>query len=117
MTKAIVVGAGIGGLAAATALKETDVEVVSFERAPDLTKVEVGAGITLWPNAILVLDKLGVGQKIRDRGAELHSFEQRTKKGRLLFRWPRRERARRIGAPAIGISRPDVHAILSETGS
>ncbi len=116
MTKAIVVGAGIGGLAAATALRPTDVDVVTFERAPDLTRVEVGAGITLWPNAIAVLDKLGVGEEIRARGAVLHSFEQRTQRGRLVCRWPMQEMARRIGTPAVGISRPDVHATLSKTG-
>jgi 2-polyprenyl-6-methoxyphenol hydroxylase-like FAD-dependent oxidoreductase len=117
MTKAIVVGAGIGGLAAATALRPTDVEVVSFERAPELGKVEVGAGITLWPNAIAVLDKLGVGDQIRARGAPLDGFEQRTKRGRLVCRWPMKEIERRIGTPAIGISRPDVHAVLATTGS
>ncbi len=116
MTKAIVVGAGIGGLALATALRDTDVEVLSFERAPELAKVEVGAGITLWPNAIAALDRLGVGAEIRACGAPLHSFEQRTKRGRLLVRWPMEEMARRIGTPAIGISRPDVHAVLSATG-
>jgi len=116
MTRAIIVGAGIGGLAAATALRDTDVEVVSFERAPDLNRVEVGAGITLWPNAIAVLDRLGVGNEIRARGARLHSFEQRTKRGRLLVRWPMEEMARRIGAEAVGISRPAVHAVLAATG-
>jgi 2-polyprenyl-6-methoxyphenol hydroxylase-like FAD-dependent oxidoreductase len=116
MTKAIVVGAGIGGLAFTTALKGTDVDVISFERAPDLTKVEVGAGITLWPNAIMALDRLGVADEIRARGAPLHSFEQRTKRGRLLVRWPMEEMARRIGAEAIGISRPAVHAVLAASG-
>lgn len=117
MTKAILVGAGIGGLAASSALRDTDVEVVAFERAPELAKVEVGAGITLWPNAIAVLDKLGVGEEIRRRGAPLHSFEQRTRKGRLVCRWPMLEMERRIGTPAIGVSRPDAHAAVAATGS
>ena len=117
MTKAMIVGAGIGGLAAATALRETDVEVVAFERAPELSKVELGAGITLWPNAIAVLDQLGVGGEIRRRGAPLHSFEQRTRKGRLVCRWPMLEMEKRIGTPAIGIARPDAHAAVASTGS
>jgi 2-polyprenyl-6-methoxyphenol hydroxylase-like FAD-dependent oxidoreductase len=117
MTKAILVGAGIGGLAAATALRDTDVELVAFERAPELGKVEVGAGITLWPNAIAVLDRLGVGEEIRRRGAPLHSFEQRTDRGRLICRWPMLEMEKRIGTPAIGIARPDAHAAVATTGS
>jgi 2-polyprenyl-6-methoxyphenol hydroxylase-like FAD-dependent oxidoreductase len=117
MTRAIVVGAGIGGLATAIAMRPTDVEVVAFERAPDLARVEVGAGITLWPNAMLVLDRLGVGDEVRARGAVLDGFEQRTRSGRLLARWPLAEMTRRLGAPVVGINRPDMHAALAAAGS
>ena len=95
MTKVVVVGAGIGGLATSIALRETDVEVVVLERAPELAKVELGAGVTLWPNAMLILDRLGVGDEIRERGAILKCFEQRNARGRLLSRWPMDEMARR----------------------
>jgi 2-polyprenyl-6-methoxyphenol hydroxylase-like FAD-dependent oxidoreductase len=111
-----VVGAGIGGLATSIALRETDVEVVVLERAPDLAKVELGAGVTLWANAMLILDRLGVGAEIRERGAILKCFEQRTAHGRLLSRWPLEEMARRLGAPICGINRPDLHAALVAGG-
>jgi 2-polyprenyl-6-methoxyphenol hydroxylase-like FAD-dependent oxidoreductase len=117
MTRAIVVGAGIGGLATAIALRPTDVDVVAFERAQDLARVEVGAGITLWPNAMLVLDRLGIGEEVRARGAVLNGFEQRTRRGRLLARWPLAEMTRRLGAPVVGINRPDMHAALAAAGS
>jgi 2-polyprenyl-6-methoxyphenol hydroxylase-like FAD-dependent oxidoreductase len=112
MTKVVVVGAGIGGLATSIALRETDVEVLVLERAPDLAKVELGAGVTLWANAMLILDRLGVGAEIRERGAILKCFEQRNARGRLLSRWPLEEMARRLGAPICGINRPDLHAAL-----
>jgi 2-polyprenyl-6-methoxyphenol hydroxylase-like FAD-dependent oxidoreductase len=112
MTKVVVVGAGIGGLATSIALRETDVEVLVLERAADLSKVELGAGVTLWANAMLILDRLGVGAEIRERGAILRCFEQRTARGRLLSRWPLEEMARRLGAPICGINRPDLHAAL-----
>jgi 2-polyprenyl-6-methoxyphenol hydroxylase-like FAD-dependent oxidoreductase len=112
MTKVLVVGAGIGGLATSIALRETDVEVAVLERAPDLAKVELGAGVTLWANAMLILDRLGVGAEIRERGAVLKCFEQRNTRGRLLSRWPLDEMARRLGAPICGINRPDLHAAL-----
>jgi 2-polyprenyl-6-methoxyphenol hydroxylase-like FAD-dependent oxidoreductase len=112
MTKVVVVGAGIGGLATSIALRETDAEVVVLERAPDLAKVELGAGVTLWANAMLILDRLGVGNEIRERGAVLKCFEQRNTRGRLLSRWPLDEMARRLGAPICGINRPDLHAAL-----
>ncbi|MGA2928125.1 MAG: FAD-dependent monooxygenase [Solirubrobacteraceae bacterium] len=116
MTRAIVVGAGIGGLATAIALAPTDVDAVVLERASDLSKVELGAGITLWCNAMQVLDQLGVGQQVRANGAVLSCFEQRSHHGRLLSRWPLDEMARRHGAPVCGINRPDLHAALAAAG-
>ncbi|MFI5691025.1 FAD-dependent monooxygenase [Kribbella sp. NPDC051586] len=58
MRKAIVVGAGIGGAAAAVALQQSGWQVTVLERAPELG--EVGAGISVWPAAVAVLEELGV---------------------------------------------------------
>jgi 2-polyprenyl-6-methoxyphenol hydroxylase-like FAD-dependent oxidoreductase len=116
MTRTVVVGAGIGGLATSIALRSRNQEVVVLERAPELSKVELGAGITLWSNAMLVLDRLGVGIEVRERGAILNCFEQRSHRGRLLSRWPLDEMGRRLGAPVCGINRPDLHAALARRG-
>ena len=68
--KAIVVGGGIGGLTAAIALGRAGVEAAVFERAEELR--EIGAGISLWSNAVKALKKLGVYDAIREAGgAEL----------------------------------------------
>jgi 2-polyprenyl-6-methoxyphenol hydroxylase-like FAD-dependent oxidoreductase len=117
MTRVLAVGAGLGGLATAIALSVTDVDLVVFERALDLGRIEVGAGITLWPNATLILDRLGLGEEVRARGVILNSFEQRTHHGRLLARWPLAEMTRRLGAPVVGINRPDIHGALAAAGS
>jgi 2-polyprenyl-6-methoxyphenol hydroxylase-like FAD-dependent oxidoreductase len=61
--KALVVGGGIGGLSAAIGLRRAGIDVVVFERARELH--EVGAGISLWANALHALDALGVGEAIR----------------------------------------------------
>ena len=53
-----IIGAGLGGLAAAGALRQHGIEVVVYERAPQLG--EVGAGIQLAPNAVKVLRALGL---------------------------------------------------------
>ena len=53
--KAIVIGSGIGGLTAAIALHKAGIEAHAYERAPALR--EVGAGISLWANALHALDK------------------------------------------------------------
>jgi 2-polyprenyl-6-methoxyphenol hydroxylase-like FAD-dependent oxidoreductase len=58
MPRAIVVGAGIGGLASAGALARTGWEVTLFERAD---RVRPGRGtVTLWPNGIKALHALGL---------------------------------------------------------
>lgn len=58
----IIVGGGIGGLAAALSITETGKSIAVFEQAPEFG--EVGAGIQLAPNALEVLDRLGVKDEI-----------------------------------------------------
>jgi salicylate hydroxylase len=61
----IVVGGGIGGLAAALALAKRGVHVLLLEQAPQIA--EIGAGIQLGANAFNALDALGVGDAARGR--------------------------------------------------
>jgi 2-polyprenyl-6-methoxyphenol hydroxylase-like FAD-dependent oxidoreductase len=64
--KAMIVGAGIGGLTAAIALRRAGVETTAFERAGELR--EVGAGLLLAANAVRALDELGLSEKVRQQG-------------------------------------------------
>ncbi|MBV7379395.1 FAD-dependent monooxygenase [Maritimibacter dapengensis] len=59
-----VLGAGIGGLAASIALAMRGARVTVLEQAPSVR--EVGAGIQISPNGLVVLDALGVGDRMRD---------------------------------------------------
>lgn len=54
----LIIGGGIGGLATALGVAETGRSVYVLEQAPEFA--EIGAGIQLAPNALAVLDKLGV---------------------------------------------------------
>ncbi|HSF02552.1 MAG TPA: NAD(P)-binding protein, partial [Solirubrobacterales bacterium] len=54
-----VIGAGIGGLAAAVTLRQAGFDVDVYEQAPELT--EVGGGINMGPNAARILYRLGLG--------------------------------------------------------
>ncbi len=63
--KISVLGAGIGGLAAATALAQRGAQVTVLEQAGEIT--EVGAGLQIGPNGFAVMRALGAGQALADR--------------------------------------------------
>jgi 2-polyprenyl-6-methoxyphenol hydroxylase-like FAD-dependent oxidoreductase len=112
MPRAVIVGAGIGGLTAAIALKQTGWDVAVYERATELR--EVGAGITLWTNAVKVLRQLGVGEAIEGVAATLRASEVRTWRGRLLMRTDFSDLNEKLGAPTIGIHRAELQAKLAD---
>jgi 2-polyprenyl-6-methoxyphenol hydroxylase-like FAD-dependent oxidoreductase len=82
--RVLVVGAGIAGLSVAIALRRVGLHVTVVERAPELR--EVGAGISLWANALRALDHLGVGESVRERAHSTRRGEFRTSSGRTLLR-------------------------------
>lgn len=109
MDPVVVVGGGIGGLAAAVALQRRGLPVVVLEQAPELA--EVGAGLGLWPNAVRVLDALGVD--VRPLGAALSLSGVRRPDGVWLQRQDPERIERRFGAPFIGVHRADLQALLA----
>jgi len=80
--KAIIIGAGIGGLTTAIALDKAGIEAHVFERAPRLG--EVGAGISLWSNATHVLEHLGLADALRAHSVAGIPSEVRDWRGRIL---------------------------------
>ena len=71
--KIIVVGAGIAGLAAATAFRQRGAAVIVVEQAPALGAI--GAGIQVTPNGLRVLDALGLGAQARARSLRAEAVE------------------------------------------
>ncbi|MDN5216933.1 FAD-dependent monooxygenase [Fulvivirgaceae bacterium BMA12] len=65
-----IIGAGIGGLTTALALEKKGVDYKIFEKAPELN--EVGAGIWLAPNALQVLETLGISDEIQSNGNNIN---------------------------------------------
>ncbi|MGX7827200.1 FAD-dependent monooxygenase [Actinokineospora sp. 24-640] len=84
MRTAAIVGGGIGGLATAAGLVRRGWDVRVYEQSPEFT--EVGAGISLWANALSALDALGVGEQVRAAGAHPGRGGFRDGRGRWLSR-------------------------------
>ncbi len=105
-----IVGAGLGGLTAAIALRQQGFEVDIFEQAPALG--EIGAGINISPNAVRVFDALGLlerlhGASFRPTGIAWRDWKEgRLQKVRPLNTEP--------DAPYYVIHRVDLHRILAE---
>lgn len=107
-----IVGAGIGGLAAAGALLRAGAEVQVLEQASALG--EVGAGIQMTPNAVKVLRGLGLEGQLARYGFLPQAIVGRDwKSGRVNFRTPLAgECARLYGADYYHIHRADLHRML-----
>ncbi|MDB6180155.1 FAD-dependent oxidoreductase [Paracoccus fistulariae] len=81
-----IIGAGIAGLTAAIALAQRGARVTVQERAPELG--EVGAGLQLSPNAMRVLQALGLGQRIRADSLPIQAVRLRDLSGAEVVRIP-----------------------------
>ncbi|MFE1441919.1 FAD-dependent monooxygenase [Streptomyces sp. NPDC058739] len=109
---ATVVGGGIGGLAAAVALHRRGWRVEVLERAPEFT--EIGAGISLWPNAFRALGALGLAERVKALGAVETAGGVRDRRGRWLSRTDNTELERRFGHPLAVLHRADLLRALAE---
>src|SRR3954468_22148780 len=110
--KVAVVGAGLGGLNAAIALRQRGFEVTVYEQSDVLG--EIGAGIQLSPNAMRVLMALGL-----DRDFEAIAFEpyrhivRNWKTGSIVSATQMKGVFRpQYGAGYFGAHRADLHAVL-----
>lgn len=111
---ALVVGAGIGGLAAALALARRDWDVRVLERAQTLG--EVGAGLTLSPNPMRALDWLGLREALAPYlSLPPYQISEDPLTGAETGRIVRGARAvEQYGVPYAFIHRADLHSVLAE---
>jgi 2-polyprenyl-6-methoxyphenol hydroxylase-like FAD-dependent oxidoreductase len=94
--RVVIIGSGIAGLTAAIALRKVGIDVVVYERAPELR--EVGAGISLWANALRALDYLGAGDAVRAVSLPLMRSELRANQGRrVLVSFAAKDFEQRVG--------------------
>ncbi|WP_405009845.1 FAD-dependent monooxygenase [Kitasatospora sp. NBC_01539] len=113
--KALVIGAGIGGLSCAVTLRRVGVDVEVYERATELRTT--GSGLSVMSNAVTALATLGVDLALDKRGQAVESFEILDRRGRRIRDLPFADACARAGAPSFCLSRADLQeALLAETG-
>ncbi|MFI7246291.1 FAD-dependent monooxygenase [Streptomyces qinglanensis] len=110
---AVVVGGGIGGLAAAIGLRRSGWEVTVLERAPVLE--DAGAGISLAANGLRALDELGVGAAVRAASRGQYRGGTCTPRGGRLARMDGAALERAVGTPIMGIPRSALHRLLRDS--
>lgn len=110
--KALIIGGGIGGLAAALALSRVNQTCAIFEQAPEFS--EIGAGLQLGPNAMRRLHAMGLAPALAaiatfPKQLHVRSATSGTVIGTLQLG---DEAVNRYGAPYATLHRADLHAAL-----
>ncbi|HKV58560.1 MAG TPA: FAD-dependent monooxygenase [Ktedonobacteraceae bacterium] len=108
--RVLIVGAGIGGIVAAIALQRAGIDVTVFERVKE--QQEVGAGLSLWANAIRALQKIGLAEMLESIGKPLPSQSILSWQGDIISETPVKTLAERYGTPLIAVHRADLQAAL-----
>src|SRR5436305_10491844 len=108
-----IVGAGIGGLATAAALRRLGIDTTVYEQADKFTRV--GAGIQQSPTAVKVHRGLGIEDRLRAVAfAPSSSLNRDAFSGKVTNDHPLgREVEERYGAPYLTLHRGDLHAALA----
>lgn len=110
---AVVVGAGVGGLATAIGLRRAGWTVTVLERRSRLERY--GTAFGLHPTAQAALDRLGLGEALRARAVRYRSARIRRPDGKVLAALPLERVERKAGRPELLISRPYlIDALLAE---
>jgi salicylate hydroxylase len=109
--KVVIIGGGIGGVAAALALRNRGIEANVYERSAALR--EVGAGLRLTPNAMKALRHLGVEAQAMEVGVQIDRSDTLSwASGRVLSTLD--TRVSRHGAAVLCIHRADMLDVLHQ---
>ena len=106
----VIIGGGLGGLCAAIALRQAGIEVAVYERAEDYRPV--GAGLSLWPNAMRAFEALGLAREVAGAGASWRETVMHRWDGKELSRLAVDALCRELGQPTVGVLRSELQQVL-----
>ncbi|MFI6919787.1 FAD-dependent monooxygenase [Nonomuraea spiralis] len=112
MSKAVVIGGGIGGLASGVALRRKGWEVSVLERAAAVEPV--GSGLAVAANALKALDTLGVGDRVRELSVVEGPLGLRRADGRWLTRTTDDNADARYGDSVVVLLRATLMDVLAD---
>lgn len=107
----IIVGAGIGGLAAAVSLHAAGFNVQVFESVPEIKPL--GVGINMLPHAVRELEEMGLREAVEHVGVACRELAYFTKRGERIWGEPR-GRAAGYRWPQISVHRGTLQLVLLE---
>ncbi|MGY6209112.1 FAD-dependent monooxygenase [Cytobacillus firmus] len=108
--KAIIIGAGIGGLSTAIALRKIGMKVKVFESKHEVRFA--GAGLGIGANAVRALQQLGVGDQVVQEGKALDELRILTTAGKILQRTDTALISRKYGLDNVAIKRGNLLELL-----
>lgn len=107
---ALIIGAGIGGVATALALRQMGFEVKVLEKVNEMKGL--GAGLSLWANAVKALRILGLDELVQTHNILELEGGIYNAKGDLLAKTSNRELAQKFGEPTIAVHRAELQELM-----
>lgn len=108
--KAIVIGAGMGGLSAGLALRQAGYQVEIYDRVKELRPA--GAAISLWSNGVKVLNYLGLGKEIASVGGQMDRMAYYSFTGEKLTDFSLQPLIDEVGQRPYPVARTDLQNTL-----
>jgi 2-polyprenyl-6-methoxyphenol hydroxylase-like FAD-dependent oxidoreductase len=108
MVHIAIIGGGIGGLTTALALQQSGFEFEVYEQAPEL--LDAGAAIAIWPNAMRILQRLGIAGKILAEAGVMDEIRWVDQRGWLINQVSISNRE----CPSVALHRADLQNTLLE---
>lgn len=112
--KALIIGAGIGGMSAAAALKQQGIECDVFEAVKEIKPV--GAALSIWSNGVKCMNHLGMGHIMDQLGGPMHNMSyQDGINGAIMTQFSLSPLVEAVGERPCPVSRADLQSMMVDS--
>ncbi len=108
--KVVVIGAGMGGLSAAIALRQAGYDIEVYDRVRELRPA--GAAISIWSNGVKVLNYLGLHAQISKVGGQMNRMAYHRHTGEKLTDFSLQPLIEQVGERPYPVARADLQRML-----